>query len=315
MIKKITLIFLLLVAVAFGIYAGFSTRTVNKTIRVPYPPFRVAEQISTPFNLSKWMLPFSADGANPDIQNQAGHKAVRLANDSAILTIKSVFNTEIDLYTNGDHHGFSYQVSPDTANVGSDITMSYKTTLLQKWMGGGDAIKSAENSFENLKEYLQDSKRFYGYEIRTVSVVDTSFLFIRETVPLSEKRTATKKLFEQLIKYAEEHNAGYNGIRIFYPLVTDDKITLFASIGVSNQVTPPANSPIQYKMMPFEKKLLEADYQGAYGKADKVFEALEQYKADFNLTSMAIPFQKFLSDGYDFADDQIVQLKVYYPVF
>jgi len=50
-------------------------------------------------------------------------------------------------------------------------------------------------------------------------------------------------------------------------------------------------------------------------QAEKAYKALEEYKKDHNLVSMAIPFQKFMGDGYDFDDNQIVQLKVYYPVF
>jgi len=67
--------------------------------------------------------------------------------------------------------------------------------------------------------------------------------------------------------------------------------------------------------MPVGKNLLEASYQGPFGEAHKAYRALESFKTDHNLSSMAIPFQKFLSDGYDFADDQTVQLKVYYPIF
>jgi effector-binding domain-containing protein len=314
--KKIAAVLLLLLVVAALLYTGFATHTVTKEIKVPQPPFRLAEQVSVPANVVKWMMPFSADGAAPDIQIRPTGKVIRSQEDSAVFTIESVFSTTIKLFSGGDQHSFAFRVSPDTASgAQSAIVMSYKTSWLQEWLGGNKAIKNAVSSFENLKEYLLDTKKFYGYEIRMVTVVDTSFLFLREVVPLAEKRNATKRMFEQLINYAEKNNAGYNGIRIFYPLENDDKIILFASIGVSNRVNTPENDPIQYKMMPFEKKLLEATYQGPYGESSKVFRALEQYKADFGLTSMAIPFQKFLSDGYDFADDQTVQMKVYYPIF
>ena len=67
--------------------------------------------------------------------------------------------------------------------------------------------------------------------------------------------------------------------------------------------------------MPFGKNLLMAVYQGPYGEISKAFTALENFKADHKLSSMAIPYQKFLSEGFDFSDSQIVQMKVYYPIF
>jgi effector-binding domain-containing protein len=314
--KKIAAVILSLLLVAAFLYTGLVKHTVSKEIRVRQPPFRLAEQISVPANVVKWMMPFSADGAVPDIQIRETGKVIRLQKDSVVFTIESIFNTHVKLFSGGDQHSFKFRVSPDTAGgAQSTVMMTYKTSWLQEWLGGNKAIKNAVTSFENLKEYLLDTKKFYGYEIRMVTVVDTSFLFLRETVPLTEKRNATKRMFEQLISHAEKKDAGYNGIRILYPLQNDDSIILFASIGVSKRVNTPENDPIQYKLMPFEKKLLEATYQGSYGESSKVFRALEQYKYDFGLTSMAIPFQKFLSDGYDFAEDQVVQMKVYYPIF
>ena len=67
--------------------------------------------------------------------------------------------------------------------------------------------------------------------------------------------------------------------------------------------------------MPFGKNLLVANYHGPYGEVHKAYTALENFKADHRLSSMAIPYQKFLQEGYDFSDDEIVQMKVYYPVF
>ena len=72
---------------------------------------------------------------------------------------------------------------------------------------------------------------------------------------------------------------------------------------------------LAHKKMPFGKNLLVANYHGPYGEVHKAYTALENFKADHRLSSMAIPYQKFLQEGYDFSDDEIVQMKVYYPVF
>jgi hypothetical protein len=54
---------------------------------------------------------------------------------------------------------------------------------------------------------------------------------------------------------------------------------------------------------------------GPYGKTKELYSVLEEYKRNNNLVSMAIPFQKFLSEGYGFADSQVVKTRISYPVF
>ncbi len=314
--KKVLAFLLPAGLVIFAVYAGFVKQTVTKTINATIPPFRLAEQVSLPKNITKWLVPFTDEDARPEVLHNSGQTTIKIPADSAHVKVTSLLNTHLELFSGNSGHELKFSVLPDTSGLYvSVLTIHYKTTLFEKWFGAGKVLKNVSKSLENLENYISDTRKLYGYEIRLVPVTDTAFLFSRETVPLSQKKEATTQLFDQLIQYADKNNAGYNGVRIFYSLKTEDSVTLFASIGVTNRVSTGETGPIQYKMMPFEKNLLEATYQGPYGEADKVFRALEQFKQDHNMTSMAIPFQKFLSDGYSFSDEQIVQLKVYYPVF
>jgi hypothetical protein len=159
------------------------------------------------------------------------------------------------------------------------VTLQYKNSLLAHWLDRGKLEEKAVESLENLKTFMEDTRLFYGYEIEQTTVTDTAYIFKSSIVPLT------------------------------------DKIMLFASIGVANEVKVTPGAPIQYKRMPLGKNLLMATYQGPLNQVSKVFYAMENFKADHKLSSMAIPYFKFISDGIDFADDQVVQLKVYYPIF
>jgi effector-binding domain-containing protein len=234
----------------------------------------------------------------------------------AEISNNTMFSAVITASYKNKKKKFNFTALTDTLETAfTFINLSYPTTLFNKWFSKSVVEKNAEKSLENLKDYMTDTRRFYGFEISMVPVEDTAFLFSRITVPQNQRREATKKIFEKLLAYAEKRNAGYNGTRIYHTLKSGNEITIFASIGVTNAIDIPENSDIEYKRMPFGKNLLVANYQGPFGESDRVYKALELFKTDHSMTSMAIPFQKFLSDGYDFADDQIVQLKVYYPVF
>jgi hypothetical protein len=70
-----------------------------------------------------------------------------------------------------------------------------------------------------------------------------------------------------------------------------------------------------FKMMPYGKNLLAVEYEGPYYNVMKINEALEEYRADNKMVIMAIPFHKYLSEGYGFTDSQVVKLQVFYPVY
>ncbi len=277
--------------------------------------FKSAEQFNAVKNLVKWYIPFTpTDTAG--ITNKDDKQMVSSGDHGAELSNISMFSAVVNANHKNNKKAFTFSAITDSLDPSSSvISLTYRTTLFNKWFAKSVLEKNAEKSLENLKDFMTDTRRFYGFEIAVVPVEDTAFLFSRVTVPVAERKSATIKIYEKLIAYAESKKAGYNGTRIYYTLRSGNEITIFASIGVTNEIEIPANSDIEYKRMPFGKNLLMANYQGPFGESGRAFKALEAFKADHSMTSMAIPFQKFMSDGYDFDDDQMVQLKVYYPVF
>lgn len=310
--RKIITSIVLLMGSFFLFYVIFFQAEFKETIHLPLPILTVTEQFKNPKNLQKWFAPFdiggsiSFDSSNKKISN--GEYQVQIKNQSLYSSLLIYSNSKKEKQ-------FIISALPDTAkNSITSLYIIYKSSYFKKWFGQDDLTKNALSSFNNFREYIEDSKRVYGYEIKPVKVVDTLFLFERKTVQQVDKRHEMKSIFENLIAYAAKNNLGYNGNRIFYSQKTGDNITLFASIGITREIEIPENAAVEIKRMPFEKKLLEATYQGAFGESNKVFDALEKFINDHYLATMGIPYQKFISDGYDFADDQVVQMKVYYPI-
>lgn len=310
--RKIVGGIVLLLASFFVFYILFFHNEFQKTIHLPLPILTVTEQFKNPENLQKWFAPFDTRGA---ISFDSSNKKISSGEYQVKIINQSLYSSLLVYSNNKKEKKFIISALPDTAkNSITSLSIIYKSTYFKQWFGQDDLTKNALTSFTNFREYIEDSKRVYGYEIKPVKVVDTLFLFERRTVPLADKRKGMKSIFENLIAYAEKNDLGYTGNRIFYSLKTGNTITLFASIGITRETEIPGNAAIEIKRMPFEKKLLEATYQGTFGDSNKVFEALEKFINDHYLATMGIPYQKFISDGYDFADDQVVQMKVYYPV-
>lgn len=289
--------------------------SITQSVQVPYSMFKSGEQINNARNLVKWYAPFTLNDTS-GITKKNNTQLVSSGDYSAEISNITMYSAIITAGYKKNKKAFAFNAIADSVEPNnSSINLAYHSNLFHKWFRKSELEKNAEKSLESLKDYMTDTRRFYGYEIQIVPVEDTTFLFNRMTVPFAERKEATKKIFEKLIAFAEKNNAGYNGTRIYYTQKSSIDITIFASIGVTNKVEIPSNSDIEYKRMPYKKNLLMATYQGPFGQSYRAFRALENFKTDHSMTSMAIPFQKFMSDGYDFDDDQVVQLKVYYPVF
>jgi effector-binding domain-containing protein len=313
--KKVLLITFIVALTGFALFVFFAPQRVDKKVSIPYSLLKIADMLSSTKNIVKWYHPFAiTDTAAVNTSSlkkaYSGKEYVEISEQSMIGVSLIAGNEELKKF-------FLFTIIPDSVNkLLCDVQLSYNSTLFQKWFNKGLLEEQAEKSLDNLKSYMEDNKRLYGFEIERDVVTDTSFLFLRRTVPLSQRQVATKSLFEELISYAQVKGAGYTGTRIYYTQKNDTaNITIFASIGISKRLENKIGNVIEYKGMPAGKNLLVATYQGPFADTYKVYTALEQYKADHYFTSMAIPFQKFMNDGYDFADEQVVQLKVYYPIF
>lgn len=314
--RKIVSVVCIIISVVVLFYLLFVQHEFKKTLILKLPILTVTEQFNTPKNLQKWFVPFINATASPSDSVTQTNKSITDGTYRLEVNNTSIYSAILTFSKGKKTKEFLFSAMPDSTKGGFTIlTIIYKNSYLKEWLFKSDLEQKALSSFTGFKEYLDDTKRIYGYEINPVKVVDTLFLFKRQTVSLSDKRNTTKSLFENLIAYADKNNLGYNGNRIFYSVKGDDNITLFASIGITREIEIPETEEFEIKRMPFEKNLLEAIYQGPYGEASKVFEALKQYLSDHNLSSIAIPYQKFISDGYDFADEQVVQMKIYCPIF
>ncbi|MCU0386738.1 MAG: hypothetical protein MUE38_11965 [Flavihumibacter sp.] len=182
--------------------------------------------------------------------------------------------------------------------------------------GGNELEKLAIENTNRLEAFTKDIKAFYGYEIRTTNVQDSTLLYGTLVTRKADRATNTVRLFNQLIEYAKTQNAEFNGSAICnFENISSDSVLIKASIGIRNPTAIPATSIYQVKRMPYGKNLLEMDYVGPFGDIPKGYRALEQFRDDHNFKSMAIPYQEYPDPGQPYSDSQQVTLRLYYPVF
>lgn len=300
--------FLSLLVIAFVAFTLFQQTEQTHTVKVNLPAMKAMGYFSDTNRLNEWMVPYQAT----DTWNNG-----KLIHGSDTLSIGRLgaFEMEFTRSTATSKQDFSILVLPDKDSIfQSHFLLQYRAPRWKK-IFSTPVISQTTASLDSLKSYLDNPARLYGFDIKGEQVTDTSFLFAKKTIAKKDFATETKLLFDMLITEAEKRKAGYTGVRIFHFQDHGNDRTIFASIGIRNNVNTPEGDIVSLKKMPFQLNLLTIDYKGPYSGVQKAYQALENYRQDYRYVTMAIPFHKYMQDGYGFDDSTVVHMKVCYPVF
>ena len=303
-----------LVVVAIVGFAGFAlTRQTEemKTVKVNLPALKAMEYFSDSSKMNAWMVPFTVNPV-PFENNRMIH-----GEDTLTLTKLSLLQVDFKRSRPEGIFDFSVSVVPDKDSVHqSYFVLTYNTSRWRSMFGKNKFSLDAEASLDSLNKYLNNPEKLYGYNIHGELVEDTAFLFASKKIHRSKFAEESKALYDMLIDEAKKRDAGYNGVRIFhFTDGRDSSRTIFASIGITKRLDTKPEERVSFKMMPYQRNLLVIDFNGPYRDLPQAYTALEKYRIDNKLVSMAIPFHKYLDSGYGFPESKVVKMKVYYPVF
>lgn len=304
------LIPLLVISALLAISAYILTRKTEQvySAEVNLSAIKAMTYFADSNTLNRWMVPFT---------NGAIFRNDRLVRENDTITVLklSAFNMDFRRSNPDGSLNFNISVVPDKDSVFQSYFLLSYTIPRWKHLVGNNLANDAKASLDSLQAYLGNPEKLYGFSLKMEPVADSSFLFARKTIAKKDFATETKALFDMLISEAEKRGAGYNGVRIFHFQDNGDQRTLFASVGINKDVITKEGDNVSLKKMPYQMNLLTLDYNGKYKDITKAYQALEDYRTDNRYVTMAIPFHKYLQDGYGFADSAVVHMKVCYPVY
>jgi effector-binding domain-containing protein len=312
--RKAWIPFLILLIAGIAVFFALQPKIEKYGVEGRYQALKAVEHLADPVKVAKWMLPFSS--AKPG-ELQFTPQSVIYGTDTVEITQQSAIDVKYLKKKGSSSMPFIVSAEPPVDRPRNTIfKMTYATTRWNSWKGGSALEKEAKQSLDKLKKYFEDPVELYGYDIKRITVTDTTFLFASRTIDSDKFAEESKALYEFLIGEAKKRDVVYTGVRIFHFEDDGNNIRkIFAGISINRSLKTKNDDPVNFKMMPYGKYLLAVDYEGPYYNIKKVNEAIEAYRTDNQLVSMAIPFHKYLSDGYGFTDSQVVKLRVCYPVY
>jgi hypothetical protein len=282
--------------------------TPTRQVEAEYPALKTVEHLTEPRRVALWMEPFCKTDTS---RMQFLPDGFILDGDT--LTITPAGPVDIGYRRSDGRTETSFTVSIEPL-VDKPKTTRFHLSKIQK--GSDRFAADAEASLKRIPEYLGNPERLYGFDIREITVTDSVFLFSTRRIPRDRFSEESKALFDGLIASADRLGVRYSGVRIFHYDDSEAGVrSIYAGIGIDKPIDTNPDDEVKCKRMPFGHHLLAVDYEGPYRRMPEILQALDQYRSDKGKASMAIPFHKYLQDGYGFTDSQTVKMRVCYPVY
>ena len=265
--------------------------------KVPYTLDRTMEQFSSDTQLKKWFLKAEKEDRVELIEVKPG-------------TVK------LSVETQGLQKNYTFHISADLQNRKYCIVdLSVYRTIWKRWFDPDPTDELMVASLKELEAFTNNTQRFYGYDIKKEPITDSCYLFMTAHVTDSTRAIVTKQLFDSLTHYIQVKEQDWHGRRIFYEQPGDSaQLNIFIGTVVTCSLPTSAALGIGQKKLPSGKQQLTAVYEGPYKDIHLVYKAMDQYRKDYSLVGLMLPFEDFLSPGYGYAPDELVRIKVCYPI-
>lgn len=290
-------------------------RDESISVSIPLPIERTVEQLSKSTQVKNWFKPFGT--VDNDSLAAMGNKwKMNAGNQQLELLSANSFSVILGLTSEMAKANLFYRIGMDSNySDQSKVTLSYKKNLWGNFNGRNKLLQQAADNLRSLEAFTSNNIRFYGLDIRHKQVTDSAYLYMQNTVKNGQLKKAINELYGELEAFAVNRKLIRSGSRIINILPQkNDSVRISVGISISTYLHLPTDSKITYRTMPYGKKLLEAPFKGRYADLPKAFRSLEQYGRDHQLTTMAIPYGKYLDDRLDNEEGDIIDMLVYYPV-
>ena len=161
------------------------------------------------------------------------------------------------------------------------------------------------------KSYVESPENVYGYNIQQTSTTDTLLMAARATTSTYPSTQEVYKLVDQLKNYINANAAQQTGYPMLNITPTENEYQFQVAVPV-NKMLPDKGIIFSRRMVPGNFMMLQA--QGGLKTIDHAMRQIQQYAADYQRTSMAIPFQVMITDRIKEQDTTKWITRIYYPV-
>ena len=174
--------------------------------------------------------------------------------------------------------------------------------------------KAGENALNGLKDYLEDPRSFYGFEIKRGTIRDSIIASSNFKIKKTDVFVKIRDGYQNLQEYIKS-----NGLKvtdhpsISYNPTSDDSLQITIGIPV-NKIAPPAKD-INCLLLPAKGNVLVGIYEGKFADRNKIYLAMSKYETDHTFAGVAESFERYLNDSIPSSDSSIIKMELNYPIY
>jgi effector-binding domain-containing protein len=289
---------------------------IKKQVTIRASIFNVANQITNLRNWNHWHPQLKGrDTASFNYSKQTNVVNSFLDFKGQTYTITNVNSQgiEFETKTDNDKNYQSIAAYPDSFLTITNVTWTKKIHLITWFKEKFNQGSEMERGLKNLKEFMEDPRKFYGFHIEIQPVVDTLVITKKAIANKNNIPVSLQNLYKDLFHYLQENNMSYGNRLAGFANSTDSTIEVMAGICVDTKI--PAKTGIEYLEMPAQGRMLVGEYAGPYNKITSLYNAMNQYMEDKGLQKVAMIYEKYLSEPHTGEDSMNMKVRIYYPIY
>jgi effector-binding domain-containing protein len=318
--KKKSLIIVSLVVVALLCFFLFAPVTfgIKKQIIISAPLIKVANEVTDLRNWIHWNTSLKTKDSSSFKMSETtnknnswlranGHEYYIVNENPADIIVKEE-NTGKEIY----HSVFVFPDSNiDITHVVWIENLSPFAWIKEKIVPAGNI----EKNLQNLKNYFENTKEYYGLDVRIQPPADTLVLTKIITTAKKDQINALADLYKDILAFSDENNLGINEntprMADFYE-INKDSVKILAAIRVNKKA--PLKNNFSYMELPSHGKILTAFYEGDYAGFKKLYNNMNRYIYDKHLKPSAIPYERYLTNPKNREDSLHMKIQLCFPV-
>jgi hypothetical protein len=285
-------------------------------IKINAPYFNCYQQLTNQQNWEKWQsdinVIYHTDSSLCKLTTSAKGFKILIPDGSFIVEKLSSTNLAVKKNKHNKEISYNCAIIPDTSGLSTSVLISYTTSVIKYVFSELTGNKSHQADMYDFKKYMEDTKAYYGYYIKTDFLTRKKIVVNRKTVLTKDVLTEAAAMEKDLDHYiAQKALKQTASLMLQYAAKGLDSTQVMMGIPVNKAVKP--EQGILYMEIPAGNALM-ADFNGMYSDKQKVYAAVEKYVQDRHFHKKIAPLEVF--DGALPGNaDEVTMFRIVYPIF
>jgi hypothetical protein len=210
-------------------------------------------------------------------------------------------------------HSFGLMITPTAGKDPSHPGIVYFrfTNLFYKLFPFLEKPSFETSTITELKSYLEDNRRFYGFPIELKAATDTLFLTKKLDLSAATLFTNLPAMQAALEIYAKQNNCRILAKNISFSPLDHDSLSVMVGLNIDKVIA--GDYIYNFRQLPSRVALATGHYAGPFRERTALYRAMEKYLLDHRLAKRALPYETY-SSAFPVSDTSTIEIALSYPV-